>query len=100
MNSAVYEEESTSLCHHFCNGWYHYCTQSSYNAQTLLTSTHLKSGWEIDYVLPKAVLPHRHYDTPPNDALNSIIKANDKWHHQFDYEMVLTYFAVLLDMIQ
>lgn len=40
------------------------------NAHTLLTSTHLKSGWGIDYVLPKAVLPHRHYDTPPNDRLN------------------------------
>ena len=39
-------------------------------ASSVLRDAHIKSGWGVDYVLPKAVLPHHRYNYPPRHHVN------------------------------
>lgn len=39
-------------------------------AKGVLRDAHIKSGWGVDYVLPKAVLPHYQYNYPPSHHVN------------------------------
>ena len=39
-------------------------------AVRVLTDSHIRSGWGVDYVLPRAVLPHHRYDQPDQHPTN------------------------------
>lgn len=39
-------------------------------SKRILTDTHLRSGWGVDYALPQTILPHHKYDCSPDHPAN------------------------------